>query len=427
MKIGLDLSVIQTPHRMRGIGSVAINFVKNIPPELKVEHTFVLFLYEKDQAEALSILDLEGLVYEVRTLQEPKRTNIKLPGKLKIVNSLINAGRTKWYGRFGDPRIENMSDLDSFVQFDQMQALPRSRKVTTALILYDLIPYIMEFDYLWTYKTARANQLPRRSAVKKALSRRQYLKKNKATTRRADKLIAISNQTKNDFVKYVGVDASKISVIHLGVEINHNVVATNKPKLERYVSTSWGYSPKHFDLTDKPFLLFVGGADPRRKLNDLVGAFNNLKAQGQDIRLALVGDTMLGPNAIPVVDVQKYLLASSYLEDIVFLGFVGEDQKDWLYQKALAFVFPSVYEGFGLPVLEAMQYGTPVITYKNSSIHEVADNSVLYATNSQTIMASVKRLIDEPSLQREYAKRGKQQSGKFKWSVTSKKIIDEFK
>ena len=75
MTIGLDLSVIQTPHRMRGIGATAINFVNNIPATAKSNHKFVLYLYEKDRAEALAILDLTGLDYEVRDLAEQQRIN----------------------------------------------------------------------------------------------------------------------------------------------------------------------------------------------------------------------------------------------------------------------------------------------------------------------------------------------------------------
>lgn len=425
MTIGLDLSVLQSPHRMRGIGAVAINFVNNLPEQLKNQTTFVFYLFEKDQAKALSLLNLEGLRYEIRNLHEPKSSNFKLPKGSNLFNTFINAGRRKIHGWLGDPRISDLAGLDAFLQFDQMQSLPRSHKVKKGLVLYDLIPYILEADYLWSYKTARQHQKSRKGSLRLALLRRQYLAKLKANTRRADVLFAISNHTKQDFIRVLGTKPGKIKVTQLG--INPPVRSDNdEVSFERYETTSWGFFPKPVNLADKPFLLFVGGADPRRKLIHLVAAYNHLKAQGYDLRLVLAGDIMKGPSAIPVPDVQKYLASSSYTDDMVFLGFVTEAQKEWLYTKALAMVYPSVYEGFGLPVLEAMKYGTPVITYDNTSIHEVAGNAALYAHDALSIVATVKELLAEPSLRQKYEKLGLARSRQFSWRSTVQQILDGF-
>ncbi len=425
MTIGLDLSVIQTPHRMRGIGATAINFVKNIPESLKAEHKFVLYLYAKDQDEALSILDLTGLNYEVRELASEKSGAVIFKGKLRRLNVIFNMlnGFTKVYR--GDPRVVDLSGVQSFLQFDQMRPLPQSKNVKTALVLYDLIPYVMEADYLWSYKTARSNQLPRRAALKRHLQRSQYAFRNREISKRADVLIAISQHTKNDFVEYLGVEASKIKVVHLGVDIISSGSITKTPKFNRYTQNGWGYFPKPVDLASKPYLLFVGGADPRRKLKELVAAYNNLKAQGHDIRLVLVGDTMKGPQAIPTADTQKYIAASSYLDDIVFLGFVTDEQKDWLYQNTLAFVFPSVYEGFGLPVLEAMNYGARVITYQNSSIKEVAGDLPFYAKDFTGIFTAVEELLTSkpPVDSNKYKSETAEHLKDFSWDKTTTSII----
>ncbi len=133
---------------------------------------------------------------------------------------------------------------------------------------------------------------------------------------------------------------------------------------------------------------------------------------------------MKGPQAIPTADTQKYVAASSYLNDIVFLGFVTDDQKDWLYQNTLAFVFPSVYEGFGLPVLEAMNYGARVITYENSSIKEVAGSLPLYATDFASIFTAAKDLLNKNDDGLSKYKRATQDHLKgFSWHQTTTKII----
>jgi glycosyltransferase involved in cell wall biosynthesis len=425
MTIGLDLSVIQTPHRMRGIGATAINFINNLPLELKQAHYFVLFLYEADQTDALSILELTDFHYEIRTLQPKRRISLHLPGRLRIINTLLNTLYATITIHVGDRRITDSSGLDAFLQFDPMQVLPKAGKLRRGLVLYDLIPFIMGADYLWNYRTARQHQHSRKGALRKAILRRQYIIKARTVAKQADLLFAISEYTKQDYVRFTGIKPSKISVVHLGITKNRLKQTDQNVSFNRYVGTSWGYFPKQVELNDTPFLLFLGGADPRRKLNHLVAAYNNLKAQGQDIRLVLAGDTMKGPLAIPVPEVQKYLASSSYLEGIVFLGFVTDEQRDWLYANALAMVYPSVYEGFGLPVLEAMQYGTPVITYKNTSIQEIAERAALYAHDAASIKQAVEQLLSDPKLRQQYQAAGQKQAAKFDWSITAQTMINQ--
>jgi glycosyltransferase involved in cell wall biosynthesis len=429
MKIGLDLSVIQTPHRMRGIGATAINFINNMPDDTKIKHTFVLFLYPDEQEKALEILNLEGLNYETRTIKKPERVNLPLPSKLKRFNSIFNSLRDLQGIKKGDSRInkDDLKDLDSYLQFDQMQAPPKLNGLETCVILYDLIPYVLESNYLWNYKTGRVNGDSRKSSLRKSLLRKQYIRQVKLVCSSAHKLIAISEHTKKDFIKYVHAPASKIKVIHLGVSKNHSINGNNKPSFEQYTENSWGYFQQQIDLTNKPFILFVGGADPRRKLIDLVAAFNNLRAQGNDVRLVLAGDSMMGPKAIPVQNVQKYLLKSSYIDDIAFLGFVTDEQREWLYENALAMVYPSVYEGFGLPVLEAMRYGTPVITYNNSSIYEIAKDSALYAQDALTIKKNLEKLLQNPQLRNKLGKSGKEKVLQFTWENTVVNILNHLK
>lgn len=427
MKIGLDLSVIQTPHRMRGIGATAINFVKHLSEDAKKSHYFVLFLYEENQKGALNILNLEGLQYEIRTLKKQQRINLDLPSKFKKLNGPLNSLRTMMRRNKSDPRIDakDIKDLDSYLQFDQMQTVPKRRSLKTFVILYDLIPYVMESEYLWNYKTGRRNGDSRKSSLRKALLRHQYMAEVRAICKNATSLIAISEHTKKDFVKIAGVKASKIHVVHLGVDPLLTKSNAKNIEVKQYIANSWDYTQKPINLTDKPYLLFVGGADPRRKLIDLVAAYNNLKARGYDIRLVLAGDIMKGPKAVPDVNLQKYIADSSYVKDIVFLGFVDDEQRDWLYKHALAFVYPSVYEGFGLPVLEAMQYGTPVITYNNTSIAEIADNAAIFAEGALGIANLIPKLLGDHAMIEKYSKAGKGQASKFSWSKTTGNVLDE--
>jgi len=237
-------------------------------------------------------------------------------------------------------------------------------------------------------------------------------------------MIANSKLTKNDFVSYLGVKPSRITVTHLGVTMPDNA-KTSQPPNHVYRSTSWGYRREthHFD-TNTPFLLFVGGADRRRKLEDLVTAFNHLRAQGVVLKLVLVGDSMQGPMNIATVEIQDALKKSSYLEDIIFMGFVNEEQRNWLYKHALAFVYPSVYEGFGLPVLEALSYGCPVLCYPNRATKEVAAQAVLYEYGSKGLMNGIKNILNMSEEERRAMSTvGINQASHFEWSATAANIL----
>jgi glycosyltransferase involved in cell wall biosynthesis len=194
--------------------------------------------------------------------------------------------------------------------------------------------------------------------------------------------------------------------------------------MQRYISTSWGYIQRATSLADKNFILFVGGADNRRKLADLVATFNQLKARGSDLCLVLSGDTMRGPNAIPSPDVQNALGSSPFLDDIYFMGFTDDATRNWLYKHAKAFVFPSTYEGFGLPVLEAMEFETPVICYDNLAVREVGGALPLYATDVLTLTQAVERVLSmsKDDLQ-SLKKRGRQHSRTFSWKATATAIL----
>jgi glycosyltransferase involved in cell wall biosynthesis len=289
------------------------------------------------------------------------------------------------------------------------------------MIAYDLIPYILEKDYLWSYKTCRHHGAGRVGSLAMGARRKTYIAKIRINSKKSYRLLAISKQTKNDFIKYAGISNRKIELWYLGINPTGN---QTKPPSQKYVGTTWGYFARDLNFdTSKPFLLYVGGTDARRKLDDLVTAFNHLRAEGHELQLVFVGDILQGPGNLPVKESRTALLNSSYKDDIIYLGFASEEVKNWLYEHGLAFVYPSKYEGFGLPILEAMINGAPVVTYQNSSITEVAGNAALYAQDALSIKDAIEKLLSDKKLVKRYVKNGKNQASNFTWSSTAENLI----
>ena len=285
-----------------------------------------------------------------------------------------------------------MSDIDSFIQFDPGGIIPKNTYVV--FFVQDIIPYVIEWDYFWGYQTSRKAGCGIYTSLNNQINRWSYIKTMETKANLSDKVLVNSEVTKNDLIKNTTVKKDKIRVIYLGVHLKNlgEKLSTKTPK--PYLESSWGYiKSKKSPKLDKPYILYVGGADKRRKLEDLIACFNIIRAQGHELNLILAGDTMKGPNAISNEVFRSSLLDSSYLKDIVFMGFVNNDELKYLYKNALCFVFPSRYEGFGLTVLEAMSYGVPVISYPNTATKEVVGNKVIYATNILDIVNSINELL----------------------------------
>lgn len=423
MIFGVDLTPIQNPHRERGIGSVVINFINNLPPALAKKHRWVFFLepFDTTKSNPLDILKLEGVNYELRYFVHPTVPRLKL----KLLAKLITAVNGFRAFRYGEPKIRAIecNDLDAYLQVDPLVPLPKLPTHTNkVLMLHDAIPYILEADYLWNYKTARKHGQSRLLAFRTSLRRPIYKIKMKAALRNATRLLADSEQTKHDFVQLFGAKPTKVEVTYLGVNTPDDNL--KQPTIQ-YTETLHGCESHklHINLSKTPYLFFTGGVDPRRKVQDLVHAFDLLRSKNINIKLVLAGNNSKGPKSMHNDAITSALEASPYLNDIIFLGFISNAERNWLYKNALAFVFPSVYEGFGLPVLEAMSYDCPVIAYENGAVQEIAGGGVLFSQNADGIAALCMQLLNDQDMVRRYKQLGKKQAGTFSWRKTVRHII----
>ena len=222
--------------------------------------------------------------------------------------------------------------------------------------------------------------------------------------RRAKHIICDSNHTKKDVLKMFNVSEDKITVIHLA--------AFSKPKniVGPKTITSKYNLPKRY-------ILFVGTIEPRKNIEGLVKAYSLFpRAFRQAIPLVIVGKR--GWNFENVDQMVEQL---GLKNNVRFIGFIPDSELPGLYQSAGVVVYPSWYEGFGLPVLEAMSYGTPVITSNRSSLPEVVGDAAILINpeKPQEIAQAIKKVLSDSKFREILCHKGLQRAKEFSWVKTA--------
>jgi len=247
--------------------------------------------------------------------------------------------------------------------------------------------------------------------------KRQYFKFFiKYSSFHSDHLITVSNNTKNDLIKILNVDPEKITTTHLGVDESFSPIDDHE-KLQNIKAK--------YDLPEN-FILFIGLIEPRKNLSSLFKAYAKLvKTQEimEDIHLVLAG--RWGWESKKLLTLVSDL---NVTENVHFPGYIDQEDMAYLYNLAKVFVYPSFYEGFGLPVLEAMACGTPVITSNISSMPEFVGNSgILVDPNDiDQLERSIKELLINERLREELKKKSILKAKEFTWKNTALKTLDVY-
>lgn len=229
--------------------------------------------------------------------------------------------------------------------------------------------------------------------------------------RRADGIIVISNFVKRSAIDF-GLPAEKLRTIHLGVD-REFFQLMEKEKLAA--------TQKKFNLPDN-FILFVGSIEPRKNLLRLMRAYLALDVRlRREFKLVLVG--FKGWENREILE-----LLSKAKGDILYTGFVSEQELGEIYNLATLFVFPSVYEGFGLPVLEAMACGCPVVASSVASLPEVCGDAALLVDplDEASIADGLSRLVAGESLRRELRRKGLERAALFTWEKSAREHLIVF-
>ncbi len=239
--------------------------------------------------------------------------------------------------------------------------------------------------------------------------------------RRAARVIAVSQFTKNEIEKLLSIPDARIEVVYNAIDERflrgHATDADQDLIAQRY-------------LVNYPFILYAGAIRPHKNVVRIIEAFSALKSelqkeqQFQDLKLIIIGDDLSSHPRL-----RRTVVRGGVQNDVRFLGFVPIEVLRIFYDVAKVFVFPSLYEGFGLPPLEAMAHGTPVVASNTSSLPEVTGNAALLVNpeNVFEIQRGLQRALLDPVLRAQMKQRGYEQAQRFSWTTSVSRILEIYR
>ncbi len=373
MKIGIDFRTM-TKGRRSGIEEYVYQITKALV-ERYPDHEFCLFYNALKKAK----LDFPWL----------KLPNVKI-FELYLPNRLIDlTGLT-----FGWPKIDHLlGGVDVFFSphffWASLSDCPR------VITFHDLSFLRYPEFFPWQKQFWHARMLPR------------------LQTRLAAHLIAVSNSTKKDLMSYFDVPEEKITVIYEGVDTNEfKPIPKDHPCLKEF--------RKREGLPER-FFLFLGTIEPRKNVIAILQAFRYLLHSGMPKTIGLVLAGNVGWLSKNVLN----LIFSKDLAENVYIRNVRSEERKFWYNSCEALIFPSFFEGFGLPPLEAMACGKPVITSNRSSIPEVVADAAIMVDpfRPEEIASAIKMIIEDRELCEELSSRAIERSAKFDWNKAAEQTF----
>jgi len=367
-KLGFDLRPLQAgykAHKERGIGVYTRSLInrRHLAPKGLELATFYDSLYEAEEPAAH-----DATPYITRGLYSMVRPYLKEYVNQHIIFRMV-----------AEETLEQ-ADADRMFFPSHLDA-PSGLIVPYVVTAHDMIQAALKERYY------------------KSIKNRMYIEKQIEVLRDAQVVIAVSQNTKRDVVRYASVEAKKIVVIYNGVD----------PEFRPGVTKG----AERFNLPEK-FILNVGGIDWRKNTELLFDAFAALVSEKPEYHLVMTGAIDTDPLYRRFIE----SMTERGLESKVkALGYVSKDELVALYNRAEVFFYPSIYEGFGLPVLEAMACGAPVISTNRSSIPEVADDAavLLDPDKPEDFVEALSRLTGDEDKRRRLSEAGIKRAAMFTW------------
>jgi glycosyltransferase involved in cell wall biosynthesis len=355
--------------------------------------------YTRNVVRALGRLDHEN---EYLLIGAPDRVEEigPLPGNFHAVPLTVPERTLEGYREFRKALAGLKCDL---VHVPNLFSVPRALPCPYVMTVHDLVEHM-----------ARARQ-------QSGFWRSLHFQLTRRVLRGAERIFAVSNFTKSEIEKVFEIPSDRIEVVYNAIDERflhgHASAADREMIAQRYQVTY-------------PFLLYTGRVSPHKNVVRMIEAFSALKSELQrdqvfpDLKLIIIGDDLSGNP-----DLRRTVVRSGVQNDVRFLGFVPIEVLRIFYDVAKIFVFPSLYEGFGLPPLEAMAHGTPVVTSNVSSLPEVVGNAAVLVNpeNVFEIMRALHRVLIDQSLRSRMKELGYQQVTKFSWQTSVRRILEVYR
>lgn len=396
-KIGIDIRLIGK--KQTGSEAVFFNLVKNL---VKIDSDNKYFLFTDRNLEKDSELKSEI-------------EKLGLKNNFNIV--FINAPNRFWWNLWALPNYLRKNPVDIFhTQYIAPFWLSKNVKLVLTIhdISFNFFPQFIKKSDLFFLKTL----IPR-------------------SLKMAARIIAVSGFTKKEIEKYYHIPGKKIAAIHNGVDFelfNQNIAPE---KLEE--------AKKKYNLPEK-FIFYIGTLQPRKNIPVLVEALDILHEKykiplspplrkgesvlspfekgrvGEGFSLVIAGNRK-AHNFDPKIDemIKKYDLQAS----VIFPGWIDEENKPALYKLARCFVFPSLYEGFGIPIIEAMAAGTPVVSSNESCLPEIGRNGAIFANpnNPKEFAQKIHEILSDGNLRENLVKKGQEIAKSYTWQKNAEKTL----
>lgn len=354
--------------------------------------------YIRNIVRALSRLDHENQYFLIGSPEKTKEIG-PLPPNFSTVAFVEGDAHLRGYFEFRSVLRRLRCDL---VHVPHLFWMPRALPCPYVVTVHDVLEHMS------------------RAREKSSLRRSMHFHLTRQVLLGASRIFAVSQFTKSELEKLFGIPSHRIEVVYNAID-------------ERFLHGHANQSDRDIIAqryqVNYPFLLYAGRISPHKNLVRIIEAFSALKAslakEGKipDLKLIIIGDEL---SKHP--DLRRTVIKSGVQNDVRFLGFVPIEVLRIFYDSAKIFVFPSLYEGFGLPPLEAMVHGTPVVTSNTSSLPEVVGNAAVLVNpeNVFEIMRALQRVLLDQGFRERMKMRSYQQSQRFSWESSARRVLQMY-
>lgn len=369
MILGIDGRVI-TWHIGSGLATYTTNILNNIQKHKELKNIFMFYPS-----------DSKTDVFEINSI--PK-------------SMLVGERRQDFWNKVYQVNWKLDFPIDFFHNTVNGIGLPSNLSCSHVITLHDAIPYVMP-------ETVDRNHLD------------YTFRHTPDIVENATHIITVSNYSKSDIQRYFGVSDDKITVTHLAADDIYKPM--DKEKARNVIFNKYGI--------ERHYILYLGGFSLRKNIARLIHAFLRVKSSYQNpLDLLILGEYQRSYDTLWSLTEKLNLT-----DNVKFLNFIPTVDLPYFYNGADVFVYPSLYEGFGLPPLEAMQCGTPVVTSNVSSIPEIVGDAALLANpyNIDEISEQILKLLTDSDLQAKHSLLGLAKAKEYSWDKTAEKTLEVYR